>query len=215
MISFERFLNPERVSMPDIDIDFDDEGRDKIIKWVVDKYGQEQVAQIITYSVLGGKSAIKDAGRVLDVSIPDQYDCKLVPSTPGMNIAKALAKYDKLKPEEQQLVDEMKAVLDNPNDPRFSVLESAKKMEGCIRNTGIHACGVIITPEDVSNLVPITIAAKDADILVSQFDNSVAESAGLLKMDFLGLRTLTIIKDAVKLVKERHGVILTQTKFRG
>jgi DNA polymerase-3 subunit alpha len=89
-----------------------------------------------------------------------------------MNIAKALAKYDKLKPEEQQLVDEMKAVLDNPNDPRFSVLESAKKMEGCIRNTGIHACGVIITPEDVSNLVPITIAAKDADILVSQFDNS-------------------------------------------
>ncbi|MEC3875796.1 DNA polymerase III subunit alpha [Chryseobacterium salviniae] len=204
---FERFLNPERVSMPDIDIDFDDEGRDRIIKWVIDKYGQNQVAQIITYSVLGGKSAIKDAGRVLDVPIPDTNNiAKLIPSTPGMNIAKALSKYDKLKPEEQMLVDEMRLVLDSPADPRHDVLASAKKMEGCIRNTGIHACGVIITPEDVSNLVPVTIAAKDADILVSQFDNSVAESAGLLKMDFLGLRTLTIIKDALKLVKERHGV---------
>lgn len=204
---FERFLNPERISMPDIDIDFDDEGRDRIIKWVIDKYGQSQVAQIITYSVLGGKSAIKDAGRVLDVPIPETNNiAKLVPSTPGMNIAKALTKYDKLKPEEQLLVDEMRMVLGNPEDPRFDVLESAKKMEGCIRNTGIHACGVIITPEEVSNLVPVTIAAKDADILVSQFDNSVAESAGLLKMDFLGLRTLTIIKDALKLVKERHGI---------
>ena len=204
---FERFLNPERISMPDIDIDFDDEGRDKIIKWVIDKYGQNNVAQIITYSILGGKSAIKDAGRVLDVSIPETNNiAKLVPSTPGMNIAKALAKYNKLKDEDRVLVDEMKAVLENPKDERFQVLDSAKKMEGCIRNTGIHACGVIITPEDISNLVPISIAAKDADILVSQFDNSVAESAGLLKMDFLGLRTLTIIKDALKLVKERHGI---------
>ncbi|MDQ1095477.1 MULTISPECIES: DNA polymerase III subunit alpha [Chryseobacterium] len=204
---FERFLNPERISMPDIDIDFDDEGRDKIIKWVIEKYGQSQVAQIITYSVLGGKSAIKDAGRVLDLPIPDTNNiAKLIPSTPGMNIAKALSKYDKLRPEDQMLVDEMRLVLDNPDDPRFSVLASAKKMEGCIRNTGIHACGVIITPEDVSNLVPVTIAAKDADILVSQFDNSVAESAGLLKMDFLGLRTLTIIKDAIKIVKEKHGI---------
>ena len=123
-----------------------------------------------------------------------------------MNIAKALAKYDKLKPEEQMLVDEMRYVLNSPDDARHGVLASAKKMEGCIRNTGIHACGVIITPEDVSNLVPVTIAAKDADILVSQFDNSVAESAGLLKMDFLGLRTLTIIKDALKLVKARYNI---------
>ncbi len=204
---FERFLNPERVSMPDIDIDFDDEGRDRVIKWVIDKYGKNNVAQIITYSVLGGKSAIKDAGRVLDVSIPDTNNiAKLVPSSPGMNIAKAFAKYDKLPPEDKILADEMKSILENPDDSRFAVLDSAKKMEGAIRNTGIHACGVIITPEDISNLVPITIAAKDADILVSQFDNSVAESAGLLKMDFLGLRTLTIIKDAIKLVKDRHGI---------
>ena len=204
---FERFLNPERISMPDIDIDFDDEGRDRIIKWVIDKYGQSNVAQIITYSVLGGKSAIKDAGRVLDVPIFETNNiAKLVPSVPGMNIAKALSKYDKLKDEDKVLVDEMKAILENPKDNRYRVLDSARKMEGCIRNTGIHACGVIITPEDISNLVPISIAAKDADILVSQFDNSVAESAGLLKMDFLGLRTLTIIKDALKLIKQRYNI---------
>ncbi len=204
---FERFLNPERISMPDIDIDFDDEGRDRIIKWVIDKYGQSNVAQIITYSVLGGKSAIKDAGRVLDVPIFETNNiAKLVPSVPGMNIAKALSKYDKLKDEDKFLVDEMKAILENPKDSRHRVLDSARKMEGCIRNTGIHACGVIITPEDISNLVPISIAAKDADILVSQFDNSVAESAGLLKMDFLGLRTLTIIKDALKLIKQRYNI---------
>lgn len=204
---FERFLNPERISMPDIDIDFDDEGRDRIIKWVVDKYGKNQVAQIITYSVLGGKSAIKDAGRVLDVSIPETNNiAKLIPSTPGMNIAKAFSKFDKLSPEDKVLAEEMKSILANPQDGRYPVLSSAQKMEGCIRNTGIHACGVIITPEDISNLVPISIAQKDADILVSQFDNSVAENAGLLKMDFLGLRTLTIIKHAVKLIKERHEI---------
>ncbi len=203
---FERFLNPERISMPDIDIDFDDEGRDKIIKWVIEKYGKSNVAQIITYSVLGGKSAIKDAGRVLDVPIPETNNiAKLVPSTPGMNIAKAFSKFDKLSDEDKILAQEMKDILANPEDERYGVLSAAQRMEGCIRNTGIHACGVIITPEDISNLVPITIAAKDADILVSQFDNSVAENAGLLKMDFLGLRTLTIIKHAIKLIKQRHG----------
>ncbi|WP_027377324.1 DNA polymerase III subunit alpha [Kaistella palustris] len=206
---FERFLNPERVSMPDIDIDFDDEGRDKIIKWVVEKYGKTNVAQIITYSVLGGKSAIKDAGRVLDLSINDTNNiAKLIPSTPGMNISKAFSKFEKLAPEDKMLAQEMKNILANPEDARYEVLSAAQKMEGCIRNTGIHACGVIITPEDISNLVPITIAAKDADILVSQFDNSVAENAGLLKMDFLGLRTLTIIKHAIKLIKEKHGIEL-------
>ncbi|UOE39889.1 DNA polymerase III subunit alpha [Chryseobacterium suipulveris] len=211
---FERFLNPERVSMPDIDIDFDDEGRDKIIKWVVDKYGKNNVAQIITYSVLGGKSAIKDAGRVLDVSIPETNNiAKLVPSIPGMNIAKAFSKFEKLAPEDKVLVQEMKDILANPDDGRYEVLSSAQKMEGCIRNTGIHACGVIITPEDISNLVPITTAAKDADILVSQFDNSVAENAGLLKMDFLGLRTLTIIKHAIKLIKQRHGIDIDPDKI--
>ncbi len=211
---FERFLNPERVSMPDIDIDFDDDGRDKIIKWVVEKYGKTNVAQIITYSVLGGKSAIKDAGRVLDMPIPDTNNiAKLIPPSPGMNIAKSFKKYDKLQSEDKALVDEMKSILNTPEDDRHEVLSSAQKMEGCIRNTGIHACGVIITPEDISNLVPISIAAKDADILVSQFDNSVAEDAGLLKMDFLGLKTLSIIKDAIQLVKENHGIEIDPDKI--
>jgi len=204
---FERFLNPERISMPDIDIDFDDDGRDKIIKWVIDKYGQNQVAQIITYSVLGGRSAIKDAGRVMEMSIPETNNiAKLIPTTPGMNISKVInSDIKKFRPEDVPLVQEVKAILKNKDDKRFQILDNAYKMEGCIRNTGIHACGVIITPEDISNLVPVT-TAKDSDILVSQFDNSVAESAGLLKMDFLGLKTLTIIKDAVDLIKQRHGI---------
>ena len=204
---FERFLNPERISMPDIDIDFDDEGRDRVIKWVIEKYGKTNVAQIITYSVLGGKSAIKDAGRVLELSIGETNElAKLIPPSPGMNFKKAFAKYDKLPSEDQMLVDEMKRILADSKDPRHAVLSAAQKLEGAIRNTGIHACGVIITPEDISNLVPISIAAKDSEILVSQFDNSVAENAGLLKMDFLGLRTLTILKDALKLIKKNHGV---------
>jgi len=204
---FERFLNPERISMPDIDIDFDDEGRDKIIKWVIDKYGQNQVAQIITYSVLGGRSAIKDAGRVMDLSISETNNiAKLIPTTPGMNIAKVInSDIKKFRPEDIPLVQEVRNILKTPEDKRFQILDSAYKMEGCIRNTGIHACGVIITPEDISNLVPVT-TAKDSDVLVSQFDNSVAESAGLLKMDFLGLKTLTIIKNAVELIKQRHGI---------
>lgn len=211
---FERFLNPERVSMPDIDIDFDDEGRERIIKWVVEKYGQMNVAQIITYSVLGGKSAIKDAGRVLDLSIPETNNiAKLVPGVPGMNIQKAFKKMDKLSDEDKQLVEEMKNILNHPEDSRYPVLSAAEKLEGCVRNTGIHACGVIITPEDISNLVPITTAAKDSEILVSQFDNSVAESAGLLKMDFLGLRTLTIIKHALKLIKDRYNIDIETDKI--
>ena len=206
---FERFLNPERISMPDIDIDFDDQGRDRIIKWVIEKYGKTNVAQIITYSVLGGKSAIKDAGRVLELSIGETNElAKLIPPSPGMNFKKAFAKYDKLPSEDQMLVDEMKRILADPKDPRHAVLSAAQKLEGAIRNTGIHACGVIITPEDISNLVPISIAAKDSEILVSQFDNSVAEYAGLLKMDFLGLRTLTILRDAIRLIEKNHGIAI-------
>lgn len=204
---FERFLNPDRLSMPDIDIDFDDEGRDRIIQWVVDKYGKEKVAQIITYSILGGKSAIKDAGRVMEVSIPETTAIsKLIPnSPPSLNIKKVLNDdLQKFKPEDHHLVKELRSVFDNPEDPRFDVLESAYKMEGCIRNTGIHACGLIITPEDIINIIPVSIASKNENVLVSQFDNSVAESAGLLKMDFLGLKNLSIMKGAIQLIKQKH-----------
>jgi len=170
---FERFLNPERVSMPDIDIDFDDAGRGAVIDYVIDKYGRNQVAQIITYGTMAAKSSIKDVGRVMQVPL---------------------------------------SALSEGDNQIGEMIRTAKKLEGSIRNTGIHACGVVITPDDITNYVPVTVA-KDSELLVSQFDNSVAEDAGLLKMDFLGLRTLTIIKDAIVMIKENHGVDLIPDDF--
>ena len=191
---FERFLNPDRVSLPDIDIDFDDEGRDRVIKWVVDKYGANQVSHIITYGTMAAKSSIKDTGRVLELPLADTNEvAKLVPERPGTTLDKAFKEVSEL--------DQLR----REKNLRGDVLRQAIKLEGSIRNTGIHACGVIITPDDIRKYIPVTVA-KDADLLVTQFDNSVVENAGMLKMDFLGLKTLTIIKTAVRLVKERHGV---------
>ena len=205
---FERFLNPERVSMPDIDIDFDDEGRDRIIDYVVNKYGQSQVAQIITYGSMAAKSSIRDVARVMDLPLQDaDRISKLVPD---------LKKFKHIfGPSEQELkkafngddltnVMQLLEISDKDNE-EGRILNQARKLEGSIRNTGIHACGVIITPEDIREFIPVS-TAKDSDLLVTQFDNSVVESAGLLKMDFLGLKTLTVMKDAIKLVKERHNV---------
>lgn len=193
---FERFLNPDRVSLPDIDIDFDDEGRDKVIQYVIEKYGSKQVAQIITYGTMAAKSAIKDAGRVMDLSLPDTSSiANLVPEKPGTTLEKAFS-------EVKELQDLFKST-----GSRAEVLQQAKVLEGSVRNTGIHACGVIITPDDITNYIPVA-TAKDADLLVTQFDNSVVENAGMLKMDFLGLKTLSIIKSAIANVKERHGISL-------
>lgn len=211
---FERFLNPDRVSMPDIDIDFDDEGRDKVIKYVIDKYGFNQVAQIITYGTMGGKSAIRDTARVLDLPLPDAD--RLAKAFPDSLDAKLKAllkpggidqKYlDKIK-DKREVIEQSHNFrkLSEEKTQEADVLKQAYELEGCLRNTGIHACGVIITPDDMVKFVPVT-KAKDSDMLVTQFDNSVAESAGLLKMDFLGLRTLTIIKDAVTYIKQNHGI---------
>ena len=211
---FERFLNPDRISMPDIDIDFDDEGRDSVIKYVIDKYGFNQVAQIITYGTMGGKSAIRDTARVLDLPLPDAD--RLAKSFPDSLDAelKALLKpggidekyLDKIR-DKREVVEQSHNFrkLAEEKTPEADVLKQAYELEGCLRNTGIHACGVIITPDDMVKFVPVT-KAKDSDMLVTQFDNSVAESAGLLKMDFLGLRTLTIIKDALRFVKQNHGI---------
>lgn len=203
---FERFLNPERVSLPDIDIDFDDEGRGKIIDWVVDKYGKNQVAQIITYGTMAAKSAIRDTGRVLQLPLPDtDRIAKLVPDT---KLAKLFSWDEKQMAEKlrgdafqqgKQLVE-----MAQGQNLEATVINQAKILEGSVRNTGIHACGVIITPDDLTKFVPVA-TAKEADLLVTQFDNSVVESAGMLKMDFLGLRNLSIIKDAIALIKERHG----------
>lgn len=211
---FERFLNPDRISMPDIDIDFDDEGRDKVINYVINKYGDNQVAQIITYGTMGGKSAIRDAARVLDLPLPDAD--KLAKSFPDSLEAelKALLKpggidekyLDKIK-DRREVVEQSYNFrkLSEQNSQEADVLKQAYELEGCLRNTGIHACGVIITPDDMVKYVPVT-KGKDSDMLVTQFDNSVAEYAGLLKMDFLGLRTLTIIKDALKFIKLSHNI---------
>lgn len=204
---FERFLNPERVSLPDIDIDFDDEGRGRIIDWVVNKYGKNQVAQIITYGTMAAKSAIRDTGRVLQLPLSEtDRVAKLVPDT---KLAKLFAWDEKemaakLKGDTFQLGKQLRE-LAKGNGLEATVVNQARVLEGSVRNTGIHACGVIITPDDITKFVPVA-TAKDAELLVTQFDNSVVESAGMLKMDFLGLRNLSIIKDAIALIKERHGV---------
>lgn len=214
---FERFLNPDRVSMPDIDIDFDDEGRGRVIDWVIDKYGSNQVAQIITYGTMAAKSSIRDAGRVLDLAlhetnalaklIPDNFSLDAIFNWEEPKLAEKLAN----SPQDFANVQELRAIAKG-NDLRARVLQQAQRIEGSVRNTGIHACGVIITPDDITNFVPVSLA-KDTGMWCTQFDNSVAEEAGLLKMDFLGLKTLTLIKDAVRNVKIRHGIDLDPDQF--
>ncbi|MGL2965116.1 DNA polymerase III subunit alpha [Flavobacterium sp. XGLA_31] len=212
---FERFLNPDRVSMPDIDIDFDDEGRSRVMDYVINKYGSKQVAQIITYGTMAAKSSVRDTARVLDLPLFEADKiAKLIPTT--LNLAKIFTlDNDKLKAalraEEYDKVKEL-IELANANDLGGETIQQAKVLEGNLRNTGIHACGVIITPDDITNFVPVA-TAKDSDLYVTQFDNSVVESAGLLKMDFLGLKTLTLIKDTVKLVKYRTGIELDPDTF--
>jgi DNA polymerase-3 subunit alpha len=213
---FERFLNPDRVSMPDIDIDFDDEGRGDVINWVIKKYGANQVAQIITYGTMAAKSSIRDTARVLDLPLNEaDRIAKLVPDTSLSNIFNlddnTLASKLKNNTEAINKAKDLKEIVKG-NDLQAEVLKQAIQLEGSVRNTGIHACGVIITPDDITNFVPVSVA-KDSSMWCTQFDNSVAESAGLLKMDFLGLKTLTLIKDAVKNVKLRHDIDLDPDKF--
>ena len=209
---FERFLNPERVSMPDIDIDFDDEGRERIINYVIDKYGRNQVAQIITYGTMAAKSSIQDVSRVMDIPLPEVDTIKkALPDNLAVSLNKVLADGDvhpklkgKLNSEELEKAYHFREMA-AANDETGHIIRTAKKLEGSIRSTGIHACGVVITPDDITNYVPVK-TDKNSDMLVTQFDNSVAEDAGLLKMDFLGLKTLTIIKHAIEHVKKTHGI---------
>lgn len=211
---FERFLNPERVSMPDIDIDFDDVGRQKVIDYVIDKYGQNQVAQIVTYGTMAAKSSLRDVGRVMNIPLPDvDRVAKTFPTHLKATLKKVLAKDDidpKLKgamnSDDIEKAHQFRKLADG-NDEIGKMIQTARQLEGSIRNTGIHACGVVITPDEITQYVPVKID-KATGMYVSQFDNSVAEDAGLLKMDFLGLKTLTIIKDAVRMVKEDYGVEL-------
>jgi len=212
---FERFLNPDRVSMPDIDIDFDDEGRTKVMQYVIDKYGKNQVAQIITYGKMAAKSSIRDAARVLDLPL-SQAD-KIAKLIPNMSLKKIFSLEDEilrksLRAEEFERISELKKISFS-DDLAGQTIQQAKLLEGSLRNTGIHACGVIITPDDISNFVPIASSKDESGLNLTQFDNAVAESAGLLKMDFLGLKTLTLIKDTVNLVKQTKNIELNSDQF--
>lgn len=211
---FERFLNPDRVSMPDIDVDFDDEGRGRVMQYVIDKYGASQVAQIITYGTMAAKSSIKDTARVLDLPLQEANDiAKLIPN---LKLSKIFTLDDRslkdvLRSEELEAVNRLKSLADGAG-LEAETIKQARVLEGSMRNTGVHACGVIITPDDITNFVPVSLA-KDSELFVTQFDNSVVESAGLLKMDFLGLKTLTLIKDTVVNVRLRHGIELDPDNF--
>lgn len=191
---FERFLNPERVSMPDIDTDFDDEGRQKVIDYVVDKYGYNQVAQIITYGTMAAKMSIKDVARVRDLPLSESNALtKLVPERPGITLEKAFSEVKELEE------------ISKGDTEHAKILRLAKKLEGSVRNTGIHAAGIIIAPHDLTEYIPVS-TSKESNLLVTQFDGKVIEEAGMLKMDFLGLKTLTIIKNAITLIKNKRGI---------
>lgn len=215
---FERFLNPDRKSMPDIDTDFDDEGRQKVIDYVVEKYGKNQVAQIITYGTMAAKMSIKDVARVMDLPLAESNIlAKMVPDRPGTDLGrvlqapltakdgeKSLEEKEGLGGEDLENVKRLREIY-NGNDLRAQVLKEAERLEGSVRNTGIHAAGIIIAPMDLTDLIPVA-TAKDSDLWVTQIEGSIIEDAGVIKMDFLGLKTLSIIKTALELIKQNHGV---------
>ncbi len=205
---FERFLNPGRKSMPDIDMDFDDKGRAQVIQYVVDKYGYENVAQIITYGTMKAKSAIRDAFRVYELPLDVADKLSKLADIPLELVLKhtpeEIRKLEGFKKEELDHAVELRKIID-ANPDLIPTLEKASKVEGSLRNTGIHACGHIISPVPIDEILPIT-RPNSSEYLVTQYDNEMVEPAGLLKMDFLGIKTLTIIKDAIRMIKERHGV---------
>ncbi len=217
---FERFLNPDRKSMPDIDTDFDDEGRQKVIDYVVDKYGKNQVAQIITYGTMAAKMSIKDVARVLDLPLAESNMlAKLVPDKPGTELRRVLHAPLTIKEGEKSLeekeayqqedIENVKKIREiyNGTDIRAQVLKEAERLEGSVRNTGIHAAGIIIAPRDLTDLLPVA-TSKDSDLWLTQIEGSVIEDAGVIKMDFLGLKTLSILKTALELIKQNHNIII-------
>ena len=192
---FERFLNLDRVSMPDIDIDFDEDGREKVLKWVVDKYGTDKVAQIITFGTMAAKMAIRDIARVQKLPLPEADKlAKLVPDKPKITLAQAYKE-----------VPELEAARRSSNPLIASTLRFAEILEGSVRHTGLHACGIIIGKNSLIEHIPLTFS-KDSPLLVTQFDGEHIEKVGMLKMDFLGLKTLAIIKDTIRNIKISKGV---------
>lgn len=214
---FERFLNPDRKSMPDIDTDFDDENRQKVIDYVVEKYGRNQVAQIVTYQTIAARSSIKDVARVLDLPLAESnMMAKLVPERPGTSLKRVLLaelegknsltdkEKENLDKDDIENVKKLRALMAG-NDLAAQVLKDAIELEGSIRGTGVHAAGVIIAPGDLTELMPMA-TAKDSDLLVTQIDGEDVEKAGALKMDFLGLKNLTILRDCLILLKQNRNI---------
>ena len=194
---FERFLNPERVSMPDIDIDFDDRGRERVIDYVVEKYGQENVCQIITFGSMGAKTVVRDVSRVLDIPL-DRADeiAKMIPEGPGVDLDQAFDENPDFR------------ALKNADNPEVQkMMQYAEVLEGSVRHTGVHAAGVIIAPGEISDYVPVSVSkSKGEKVVTTQYDGDWVEEFGLLKMDFLGLKTLTLIEDAVDLVEDTRDI---------
>ncbi|MCB9163800.1 MAG: DNA polymerase III subunit alpha [Flavobacteriales bacterium] len=212
---FERFLNPDRKSMPDIDTDFDDEGRQKVIDYVVEKYGQNQVAQIVTYGSMAAKSSIRDVSRVMDLPLPEADRlAKLIPERPGIELGRllhapmdgdgSLKTKENLGSDELAAVKQLREILES-GELTSDVLSAAEKLEGSVRGTGVHAAGIIIAPSDLTDIIPVC-TSKDSELLTTQYDGRVIEDAGVIKMDFLGLKTLTIIRDALRMIQANHGV---------
>ena len=191
---FERFLNPDRISLPDVDVDFDEDGRADVLHYVVEKYGSKRVAQIVTFGTMAPKAAIKDVARVQKLPLSESNRIsKLVPEKPGTTFAKAYKEVPELVKEKES---------DNPLIR--DTMKYAEKLEGSVRQTGVHACGVIIGQDDLEKFAPMAIA-KDAELNVVQYEGKLVESVGLIKMDFLGLKTLSIIKDALENIESTTG----------
>ena len=225
---FERFLNPERKSMPDIDTDFDDEGRQKVLDYVVQKYGKNQVAQIITYGTMAAKSSIADVARVMDLPLAESRAIsKLVPERPGINLKRllhapftikeanaatgsvreiSLEEKEQLQAEDIENVKKLRQIY-NGDDLPGKILHEAEILEGSVRNTGIHASAIIIAPKDLTELLPVA-TSKESELWLTQIEGNSIEEAGVIKMDFLGLKTLSILKTALFLIKQNHGVVI-------
>ena len=211
---FERFLNPDRINMPDVDIDFDDDGRYRVFQYIEEKYGKEQISHVITYGTMAAKSAIKDVARVSRMSIDESNRLtKMVPDKPFeatvVEDGKKVTKEFKPKLANCLKYGELKDELENGNDQTKEVLTYAGKLEGCIRQTGVHACAMIIGRSNLTEYIPISIAndkLTGEEVWVSQYDGHYIEEVGMLKMDFLGLRTLSIIKECQANIKKRHGI---------
>ncbi len=215
---FERFLNPDRISLPDIDTDFDDDGRGKVLQWVMDKYGHENCAHIITYGTMAAKNSIKDVARVEKLPLERSNAlCKAMPERLPDGMKPKLANYLANDKNGNPICPELQKAAVSPDPRESNTIKYARMLEGTVRGTGIHACGFIICRDPISDHVPVSTADDpdfpDIKTAVTQYDGHVIESTGLIKMDFLGLKTLSEMKEACRVIKEAHGIDIDPDKL--